>query len=74
VSPAQVPRRPIELPQAVQNRSLDAVLGVAVENHFLVGIVLTGGVEQPEDTGMDQIVQIHMDGQILVHPHRDCLY
>ena len=69
--PPQIPRRPIELPQAVQDRAFDAVLGVAVEYHLLLGVVLAGRVEQPQDAGVDQIVQIHMHRQILVHPDGD---
>ncbi len=35
-----------ELPQAVQNGALDAVLGVARKNHLLFGVIFVGGVEQ----------------------------
>jgi len=74
VPPAQVPRRPVKLAQAVQNRSLDAVLGVAVEDHLLVRIVLAGGIEQSQNAGVDQVIQIHVHGEILMHSHRNGLY
>ena len=71
VAAAHVARGPIELPQAIEDRALDAVLGVARKRYLFVGIVLAGGVEQAEDAGVHQIVHVHMDGQVLMHANGD---
>ena len=71
---AQIARCPIELPQAVEDRALDAVLGVALENNFLVWIVLGRRVKQSQHAGMDQIIQIHVNRKVLVHANRDCFH
>ena len=74
VTAAQITRRPIQLTKTVQNRALDAVLGVAGKRDLLIRIELAGGVEQTENTGVNQIVEIHMHGKIFVHANRDGLH
>ncbi len=74
VAAAHVARGPVELAQAVQNCALDAVLGIARKNHLLFGIEFVGGVEQAENAGVNQIVQVDVHRKILVHAHGDGLY
>ena len=50
------------------------MLGVAVENYLLFGIVLAGCIEQPQDSGVDQVVQIDVHRQILVNSDGDSLH
>ena len=71
---AQIARGPVELAQTVQNGALHAVLGVALENDFLVRIVFRRGIEQPQHAGMHQIVQIHVHRQALMNANRDGLH
>ena len=71
VAAAHVARGPIELAQAVEDRALDAVLGIARKGNLFFGIVLAGGVEQAENAGVNQIVHIHVDRQVLMHANRD---
>ena len=71
---AQIARGPVELPQAVQDGALYAVLGIALENYFLVGIVFDCGIEQAQHARMHQIVQIHVYRQALMNPDRDGLH
>jgi hypothetical protein len=70
----QIARGPIELAQAIQDGALDAMLGVAVERHVLGGVVLGDGIEEPEYTGVDEIVQIHMHGEIFMNSNGDRLH
>ncbi len=71
VAAAHIARGPVELPQAVEDRALDAVLGVARKSNLFVGVVLAGGVEQAENAGVDQVVHIDVHRQVLVHANRD---
>ena len=71
VAAAHVARGPIELAQAVENRALDAVLGVAREGNLFFGIEFAGGVEQAEDSGVNQIVDIDVDRQVFVDANGD---
>ena len=71
---AQVARGPVELPKAVQDRTFDAVLGVAVEKDFLIRIVLLHRVEEPQHACVDQVVHIHVYREILVHPDGNRLH
>lgn len=71
---AQIARSPIELTQAIQNGALDTMFGISVEDHILVRVVLGDGIEQPQDTGVGEIVQIHMHGQVLVYTNRDSFH
>ena len=73
VAAAHVARGPVELAQAIEDRALDAVLGVARKDDLFFGIVLAGGVEQAEDAGVNQIVQIDVHRQIFVHADGDGL-
>jgi len=50
------------LAQAVQNCALDPVLGIRVESDVLRAVVLLHGIEQTHHTGVNQIVQIDVDG------------
>ncbi len=71
---AQIPRRPVELPEAVQDGSLDAVLRIAVEDHSFVRIVFAGRVKQAEHAGMNQVIEVHMHWKTFMHSHRDGLH
>ncbi len=71
---AQVARRPVELPQAVQDRSLDPVLRITVEDHLLFRIVLARGVEQTQHAGVNQVVKVDVHRKVLMYPHRDGLH
>jgi len=62
------------LAQAVQNCALDAVFGVCVESDVLRAVVLLHGIEQAHHTGVNQIVQIDVDGQILVNANGNRLH
>jgi hypothetical protein len=44
------------LPEAVQDSSLDPVLGVTMEDYLLFRVVLGGSVEQAQDARVNQIV------------------
>jgi hypothetical protein len=71
---AQIARRPIQLAQAVQNRALDAMLGISVKHHVLAAVVLDHGVEQAQHAGVNQIVQIHVDRQTFVNANGNRLH
>jgi len=47
------------------------MLSVAREGHLLVGIEFAGGVEQTQNSGVNKIVQVHVHGQVFMHPHGD---
>jgi len=47
------------------------MLGVARKGHLFVGIVFRRSIEEAEDPGMNQVVQIDMHGQIFMDPYRD---
>jgi len=70
----ELARSPVHFAQAIQNRALDAVLGVSVEDDVLVAVVLQDGVEEAEHTGMNQVVQIDVDGESFVNAYRDRLH
>jgi hypothetical protein len=56
----------VELPQAIQHRCFDAVFGVTRKDGLLLGIEFVGCVEQPENAGMHQFVQVHVNRMVLV--------
>ena len=70
----QIARCPIHVAKAVENRAFDAVFRITPKADLLVFVVLQGGVEKTHDAGVDQIVEIYVDRQILINPHRDCPY
>ena len=72
--PAQIARRPIHLPQTIQNGALDAVLGVAVEEHVLGPVIFGDGIEKAHDAGVDQVVEVHVNRQVLVHTNGNRLH
>ena len=45
MTPPHVSRGPVELAQAIQDRALDAMPGIAGEGHLLIGIEFRGRVE-----------------------------
>jgi hypothetical protein len=61
----------VKLPKAIEHRCFDPVFGVARKDALLLGIEFVGGVEKTENTGMHQIVQVHVNRQILVHANGD---
>ena len=61
-----MPRGPIHAAQAVEYCAPDAIPGVGWEYHPLIGLELAGGVDQTQDSRLDQIVQIHVDRKIRV--------
>ncbi len=50
------------------------MLGIRREGHLLVGVELGGGIEQSQDSGMNQIVQIDVHREVFMHAHSDCFY
>ena len=60
--------------QAVQNCALDPVLGIRVESDVLRAVVLLHGIEQTHHTGVDQVVQIDVDRQVLVNANGNRLH
>src|SRR5579864_8445665 len=50
------------------------MLGVAREGHLLFRIEFAGRVKQTQNSGVDQIIEIHMHRKILMHPHRNRLH
>jgi hypothetical protein len=71
---AQIARGPIELPQAVEYRTLDVVFGVSVERYILLRVVFRDRIEEAEHTGVRQIVQIHGNRGIFMHPDGNRLH
>ena len=71
VAAAHVARGPVELAQAIEDRALDAVLGVTREGNLFFGIEFARGVEQAEDAGVNQIVHIDVDRQVFVDANGD---
>jgi hypothetical protein len=65
VTAPQIAGCPIQLAQAIENRTLNAVLGITGEDNLLVRVVLRGGIEQPQNSRVNQIVQIDVNRQIL---------
>lgn len=74
VTPAHVTGGPIELAQAIEDRTLDAVLGIARKDDLFFGIILVGRVEQAKDAGMNQIVEIDVNREIFVNANGDGFY
>jgi hypothetical protein len=68
---AEIARRPVELAQAVEDGAFDAVLCIAVERDALGLIVLHHSIEQTQHAGVNQVVEIHMHRQVLVHANGD---
>ena len=71
VALAQVPRCPVHIAQAVENGAFDPMLGVAVKADMFLAVVFTRGVKQTHDSGVDQIVDIHVNRQVLIDPDGD---
>ena len=67
----QIARRPIHVAKAVENRAFDPVLRVAMKADLLLAVVLERGVEQTHDSGVDEVVDIDMNRQALVHSYGD---
>src|SRR5262249_39557629 len=61
----------IQLAQTVEDGAFDAVLGVRGEDDFLIGVVFARGVEEAEDAGVNQIVEIDVHGEVLVYADGD---
>jgi hypothetical protein len=55
---AHAARYPVERAQLVEDRALDAKLGVGLELAILLGIVFLDRVHQADDTGVVQVVQV----------------
>ncbi len=72
VALAQIPRSPIQLAQAIEDRAFDAVLRIAGEGDIFSGVELLGRIEQAQHAGVNQIVQIDMNGQGLMNTDCDC--
>ena len=56
-----------------ENRALDRMFGVARKGHLFLRVELRGGVEQAKDTSVNQIIQVHMYREVLMHPDGDGL-
>src|SRR5581483_7550674 len=67
----QIARSPIQLPQAVENRALDTVFGIARKCDLLIGIEFAGRIEETKNTRMNQIIQVDVHGQVFMHSHGD---
>ena len=72
--PPQIPGRPVELPQAIEDRAFNAMFRIAGKRNLFFGIVFGRGVKQPENTRVNEIVEIDVNRQIFVNADRDCLY
>ena len=71
VTPAKIPAGPVQLPQTIQHRAFDPMLGVALEQDVLAFVELLGAVDQPQHTGVNEIVEIGVYGKTLVQPDRN---
>jgi hypothetical protein len=47
------------------------MFGVARESHLFIRIEFAGRVEQSENAGVNEIVEIHMHGQVLMYSYGD---
>ena len=45
------------------------MFGVTGEGHLLIRVELAGGIEKTEHPGMHQIIQVDVNGKVLVHSH-----
>jgi hypothetical protein len=68
-----VTRRGVHLAKAVQNRAANAVLGVGSEVDAFSGIVLPCRVDEPERSGLNQVVELDMGREVLPDCARDDL-
>ena len=68
---ALLARRPVQAPQAVQDRAPDLVFGVGLQLDVVGGIEPVDGGDQPERSGRDQVVQVHAFRQPFVNAPRD---
>jgi hypothetical protein len=73
LSLAHIARSPVQLAQAVQDGSLDPMFSVGLKGHIFRGIELFDRVHQSQNTGIHQIVQIHMHRQIFVYANSNRL-
>ncbi len=71
---AQISRSPIRLPQAIQDRAFDAVLGIAVEGNVLGAVILCNGIEQAHDAGVNEVVEIDVDREAFVNTNGNRLH
>src|SRR5579872_2143807 len=74
MTPPQIARCPVQLPQTIENRSLDPVLGIARKGDLLGRIVLRRSIEQPQYPRMDQVIKIHVYRQVLVYANGNRLH
>ena len=58
-------------PQAVEDRAANAKLRVGFQLHVLRGIEFLDGVDQPQHTGVDQIVERNLRRQTVMDSPRD---
>ena len=73
LTPAEIAGCPVQLAQAVEDGALDAVFRIALEGHVLGAVELLNRIDQPQDAGMDQVLDVDMDREVLVHPNGDRL-
>jgi hypothetical protein len=74
VAAAEVTGSPVELPQAFQDRALDAMLSVGGKRHFLFGVELCGGIEKSQHAGVNEIIQVRVGRQVPVQAHGDSFH
>src|SRR6202044_486776 len=65
---------PIELPQTVQDRASDTMLGISREENASCGIVLPRGSEKAGNAAVDQVIQINVEGHLRVNASRNRLH
>ena len=68
---AGLARRPVHLPQAVQDGAADLPLGIGIELHVERGIEVVDGRQQPHHAARDQVVERDMAGQPVVDTVRN---
>ena len=68
---AKVARRPVEIPQTIEDGAFDPVFSVALKRNLLVIVVLQHSIEKGKNAGVHQVIELHVDRQGLKYAHGD---
>ena len=74
VTPPEVAGGPVHIAKAIEDRTLDAVLGIARKGYLFCRIEFAGRIKKPQYSRMHQIVQVHVHWQILMDSDRNRLH
>src|SRR5208283_2667639 len=69
--PAECPRAPIQLPETIENGAADAEPRIRFQQNIAMGIEFIHRVNQPKDSGMNQVIERNVRRKTVVDAPRD---